>query len=412
MTQLVHVINRIQNAAIRRERNGRGDLVYIVPSYTLPDGVVMNGGLYPAEEIAASYKSLEGTKAPMGHPYDENGDYISADDSTAIDYFYVGAVNKNVRQVPHPEYGNRVYVEKHINHAVAMTTERGRRLIEAIDAGEPIHTSTGVLLEPIPQEGEINGKPYEWIATNMVWDHDAILLDEDGAAGPEDGVGMMVNKRLLREVKRDGLSMTVNTAATNIEQPAPQSLTINIDQQDDEAGIMTKLQSALKQFFNRGRTPQTNREDDVMRDMIINALKAAEIETEGKTDDQLMAAYNEHVKGEAAEQPDTQGEQGQPSGELEVNADVEKLVAEKVDAAMKANKAEAEKSERDALAEKLKANGVEDISREEQDKLSVNSLQKLVDRTAPKRNSYGVQGGQIDTNSDEFGEMTMPNVEV
>src|SRR5690606_13959760 len=63
--------------------------------------------------------------------------------------------------------------------------------IDAINAGQPIHTSTGLLCqrEPAPKGAE----GYQWIARNMQFDHDAILLDEPGAATPEQGVGMMVN---------------------------------------------------------------------------------------------------------------------------------------------------------------------------------------------------------------------------
>src|SRR5690606_39194565 len=63
----VNVRSVANTAAIRREkRNGRD--VIIVPSATLPDNVVMNGILYPAEEIAKSFKGLERTPAPLGHP--------------------------------------------------------------------------------------------------------------------------------------------------------------------------------------------------------------------------------------------------------------------------------------------------------------------------------------------------------
>ena len=62
-------------AAVRKvKRNGR-DLV-IVPSATLPDDVVMNGIKYPAGEIEASFKTLERTPAPLGHPI-INGKFVS-----------------------------------------------------------------------------------------------------------------------------------------------------------------------------------------------------------------------------------------------------------------------------------------------------------------------------------------------
>ena len=69
-------------AAVRHEkRNGRD--VVIVPSATMPDDVVMNDILYPAAEIARSYRSLERTPAPLGHPT-INGMFVSARDPEGI----------------------------------------------------------------------------------------------------------------------------------------------------------------------------------------------------------------------------------------------------------------------------------------------------------------------------------------
>jgi hypothetical protein len=52
-------IRSVANSAKAKtiKRNGR-DLI-VVPSATLPDNIVMNGIMYPAEEIANSYKTLE-----------------------------------------------------------------------------------------------------------------------------------------------------------------------------------------------------------------------------------------------------------------------------------------------------------------------------------------------------------------
>ena len=70
----------------------------IVSSHTLPDNIVMNGGLYPAEEIASSFDSLERTLAPVEHPTDAAGNFISANDPLAIHNFHAGAFNSNVRR--------------------------------------------------------------------------------------------------------------------------------------------------------------------------------------------------------------------------------------------------------------------------------------------------------------------------
>lgn len=174
----------VNNAEIRRDvmHNGRRHIV--LPSYTLPDGVVMNGGLYPKEEIDAAYNSLEGTLAPLGHPQID-GKYVSASTPEAINAYHVGAFNRNVER-----RGNRVYAEKWLDVETAEATPGGRELLEAINAGQPIHTSTGIFMQ---RDFTANGEGYEWTARNMRIDHDAILINETGAATPEQGVGLMVN---------------------------------------------------------------------------------------------------------------------------------------------------------------------------------------------------------------------------
>jgi len=173
----------VNNADIRTvHEDGREYLV--IPSYTLPDNVVMNGGLYPKAEIDSSYLSLEDTPAPVGHPM-ANGKYISAYHPKATNAYYAGAYNRNVRRD-----GNRVYLEKWVDTEFAKNSIKGRELLDAVAKKQPIHTSTGIMLD---REPATNGDGYDWIARNMKFDHDAILINETGAATPEQGVGLMVN---------------------------------------------------------------------------------------------------------------------------------------------------------------------------------------------------------------------------
>jgi len=183
MTQVrVNIKTLVDNSKIERfERDGREHIR--VPSTTLPDNVIMNDGLYPADEIESSYKSLEGTFAPFGHPH-IGGQYVSAKDPRAVNRFHVGAYNENVQR-----RDGRVRLDKIIDVEFAQRSENGRQLLDAINKGDPIHTSTGLLCN----RESVNGNGYSWIARNMVYDHDAILTNEIGAATPADGVGMMVN---------------------------------------------------------------------------------------------------------------------------------------------------------------------------------------------------------------------------
>ena len=211
---------RINRASIRRESINGVEHV-ILSSYTLPDDIVMNGGLYPADEIEKSYQTLERTLAPVEHPVDSAGNYLSASDPEAIHNFHAGAFNVNVTR----ENG-RVHVEKHINVQEAMKTDRGKRLmdrvaeIETSDRARPIHTSVGVWLdveELSKPQANGAGQQYTWIARNMVFDHDAILLDSVGAAQPSQGVGIAVNSDGA-EIEVDRFVLGANTvrAARNL----------------------------------------------------------------------------------------------------------------------------------------------------------------------------------------------------
>ena len=180
----VNIRTMANMASIRRERrNGRDKI--IVPSATLPDGIVMNGISYPADEIEKGFMSLNNTYAPLGHPT-INGMFVSASDPEGINIGWIGAHNENVRR----ENG-RVLLDKVIDVARANESVGGRSVLEAIEKGTPIHTSTGLFCDLEASTDDA----YDFIARNMAFDHDAILLGEDGAATPDQGVGMMVNAK-------------------------------------------------------------------------------------------------------------------------------------------------------------------------------------------------------------------------
>jgi len=119
---------------------------------------------------------------------------VSAFSPEGINVGHVGAWNRNVKKS-----GNRVYIEKWIDTEVAQMSEGGRRLLERLEALEkgedvpPIHTSVAVFLERLDASEEQQTQGAEWVARIHGMDHDAILLDQVGAATPEQGVGMMVN---------------------------------------------------------------------------------------------------------------------------------------------------------------------------------------------------------------------------
>ena len=242
----------VNKAQIRRERRSGRDVI-VVPSVTLPDNVVMNGIRYQPEEIARSYMGLNNTPAPLGHPYID-GQFLSASDPRAVPRNSIGAWNENVRR----ENG-RVYVDKVIDVEFAKQLEGGRNVLNAIEAGDPIHTSTGLYSILRPVKG-VEGVTAD--ATDIVFDHDAILLGEDGAATPEQGVGMLVNKAQAP----DGQYVdVVNSALADAQEEL------------DEA-IDCAIQAAAKVE----RVPLIDRIRSVIMDTIRGSQSASIIQTESE----------------------------------------------------------------------------------------------------------------------------------
>ena len=157
------------------------------------DDVVMNNGLYPKDEIDKSYMSINGNLMPIGHPK-VNGQFVSASNAKAINEYYGGAWAENVHKD-----NDKVLLDCYVDIEFAKNHEKGKQLLERLESmvnGEdvsPIHVSTGLILNKVHQSGKSKGKAYNWVATNMQFDHVAILLNEQGAATPNDGVGMFVN---------------------------------------------------------------------------------------------------------------------------------------------------------------------------------------------------------------------------
>ncbi|EBD2583653.1 hypothetical protein BWL79_13305 [Salmonella enterica] len=192
MPSQIHINRKVDSKSIRREvYNGREHIV--VPSYTLPLNVIMNEEFYPEAEIAANYQSMEGTIAPLGHPM-VDGKYVSAFSPEGLNVGFIGAWNRNVSL-----QGNRVYAEKWIDVNKARESEGGRALIDRIESfekgetEEPIWSSVAVYRERTPAPDELQKQGAKWVVKIRAIDHDAILLHEAPAAGPDKGVGLMVN---------------------------------------------------------------------------------------------------------------------------------------------------------------------------------------------------------------------------
>jgi flagellin-like hook-associated protein FlgL len=337
----VNITTAVNVAAVRKEkRNGRD--VLVVPSATLPDNVVMNGIKYPAEEIAKSFMTLNRKPAPFGHPK-VNGKFVSASDPEGINSSYIGAWNENVRRE-----GGRVLLDKIIDVAVANQTEHGKSVIAAIEAGGPVHTSTGLFCEL----DEVNG---ERSARNMYFDHDAILLNEDGAATPDQGVGMLVNASGDAE-EIEVVNSFYDEADRSLDW-AVESVVRAVESQR-KAGIMERIKAAITDAVT-GITRETQ------------TMNEKEIDMEKKDFEALSATVNslaESVKALA---------DGMPAA---IDAAIKPLT--EAQAALAANQKAAEETERLGFVNSIVKAGL--MTEAEAGELTLNAARVLAAKTAPK----------------------------
>jgi len=266
MSKQVRVNIRTNAVSKPREETRNGRKVVVVSSATMPDNVVMNDIRYSADEIAKSYATLNRAPAPLGHPM-ISGMFVSARDPEAINMNHVGAWNENVRR----ENG-RVFLDKVIDVEVANRTEAGRGLMAVINEGKPIHTSTGLIANLEPATENSGAK---FMAKDIVFDHDAILLNEKGAATPEQGVGMFVNSTGEKvEVVNSTLE---DSAMCDLDWAA--DMAVRAVEKLGRVSLVERMKTVLLEMFKAGGAESlklnNSEESDMADEKQLEALSAS-----------------------------------------------------------------------------------------------------------------------------------------
>lgn len=329
----VHILSKVNAANVTKD----GGTYRIANVCGAVDDLVMNRVLYPADELARGAPTLNDKPAPAGHPKNAEGAYISALNADAMLTAYAGAWCKNARHE-----GGRTLVDIVVNAAQAKAHPDGVKLVERLEAAingentDPIHVSTGLLCEPITVNGESRGKKYAHIATNIEYDHLAILFHEKGAGKPEDGVGMWLNSAGQQEAVdvveldaapvdrrteglRGWLSKLLGNGGGDISFDAIQSglhaglaegawlrevfgryaiwtdrdgRLFKQDYTVGSDGSVAWSGTAEEVRLKREYETISNHEGDAMRDHILAVLNKAGISTAGKSDEQLIADFS------------------------------------------------------------------------------------------------------------------------
>lgn len=382
MTLLVNISTLVANSEIRTEVV-EGISFTVLPSRTLPPNIVMNGILYDEKDVEASIGTLDMTPVTLGHPV-VNGKFAPASDPISqAAYGILGAHNR----VKGKTDDGRWVVEKLIPTEQLQNTERGKKLAEAIKHKRPIHTSTGVYLTKEPEIG-VNAMGQEYTSRAKIdrFDHDAILLNETGAATPKQGVGLFVNADGEQEVEvmycnlssGEDFSLSSNKIRRKLEDAAKDACLFSSLSEKTDEDVYCEIDDYNEDtaiFYTRFglysvKYSITNGEIEFVGDIkkvetqrnyvfggvigkIVDIVKSV-VKSTGQDDESKMPMNNNHE----GTQVEKQEAEKMIADALAVNSqNMEQKIADAVTsgvaAALAANKAATEQAEKDGLIQQV-----------------------------------------------------------
>lgn len=290
---LVNISSLVNNSEIRTETIEGVDFT-VLPSKTLPPDIVMNGILYPTDDVAKTIQTLDGSPVTLSHPV-VNGKFADAYDMMSQAKHGLGGAFNRLRG--QAEDGSWL-VDKYIPTEQLQNTARGKKLAEAIKHKQPIHTSTGVYLKRVPEIGvNAAGQEYKFRAEIDRFNHDAILLNEQGAATPSQGVGIFVNA--------DGAQEEVEVMYVNMEGEEPVEGKVILEL---KGGLLATLLDAIKNMVKSTQEQESiqnqnregnNVEKTEVQEMIANALAAQEAKTAEVVTNAVTAALAANAKAQS-----------------------------------------------------------------------------------------------------------------
>lgn len=269
------------------------------------DDAVMNDIHYESAHNAKGIPSIKGQPIALSHPV-VDGVNVSGKEGRGLEDYYSGStVNGSVYNT------NGVwYVDASINKKRLLAQDDGERYANAFDNKQDIAVSTGLTFEYNEESGvNSKGEKYSKKAINQKYDHLAILLDEAPAGG---------EATVMRFNSKDKSHIDVNELIKSNSSDSNDNGAL--------AKIMQMLNSLVKS--NSGNKPNelNNIEVDPMKQMLINALTEAGINTDGLDDAKLFEAYNAMKEEEAKKKPaKTPEEIEKEKKEKAANSDIETL---------------------------------------------------------------------------------------
>lgn len=210
----------------------------------------MNGIFYPAKAFDALAERLmssnERIPAPLSHPSDENGNFVSAKDPLTLSAHGVFSFDTDWAVS-----GDKLISNTYIDIRRAAENEHAGWLVERLNNRQPIDRSTGLELMISENSGvSPDGEEYSLRVEEIInLDHSAILNPESepGAKNNTEAVGMFTNAN--GESAVEVAELHVNACSPNLSLPLAPA---------DCAWNETEAVNRIRKFSGSESTPSTN----------------------------------------------------------------------------------------------------------------------------------------------------------
>jgi hypothetical protein len=422
---LVNISTLVDNSAIRTETI-EGVEFTVLPSKTLPPDIVMNGIMYPSDEVKRTIDTLNMTPVTLGHPV-VNGKFADAYDMMSqAKHGLSGAFNKVTGQAQDGSW----LVDKYIPTEALQNSTRGKIVANAIAKKQPIHTSTGVYLSRVPELGtNAAGQEYEYKANIDTFNHDAILVGEIGAATPEQGTGIFVNADGEQEVEvmycnlnlssGDDYSMSAETIKEMLEEAAKEAFCPDMPECKCEVEDFTDSSVIVECMDKKYKTSYSIDGDKAVLSGDVYEVKEKYTFTQkvGKIISKLTSfVKSDTMDGESGDMPqmpmnnsregdqvEKQEVQQMIADALAVNAEqTAKTVQDAIASALAANKTATEQAEKDGLIQQVVNAKLlpEDAAKE----CGITALRAMI--ANQKQPAFGLNANRAagDNNADPFAD--------
>jgi len=290
----------IEMKVLNGERHLVGRAVLIVEG-------VLNGLLYPLEELEIHPDAWNGRPIPIDHPTNERGEFLSANDLAVFE--------KNIGQLMNSRIeGNALVADLWMNEA--KLRKQNPKLLLKIVNKEFIEVSTGLFIEIEEQAGEFNGVKFYGIARNYKPDHLALLPNDIGACSGKDGCGLRSNKGNDEMLyPKNPLAKKVwNALAGIFSEDAEKEISYSIN--PDGTENTNNLEVAGELQGAKQKTLETN----TMKEMVDNIISNEGNEW-SETDREFLMSLNEEQLKKVApandnEKGEVPAEEGKTSSEV------------------------------------------------------------------------------------------------